>query len=108
VVADTHHFDEEHDPDPNPNLSKRSDPDRIQVKSWIRTGMATVSSVTASKYNHLVPYPGTILRITIVVLLSYSTGKENYLISGAGKAEYNARSLASPVHHQVQVAVLQQ
>ncbi len=32
----------------------------------------------------------------------------HYLISGAGEAEYNAGSLASPVHHQVQVTVLQQ
>jgi hypothetical protein len=39
-------------------------------------------------------------------LYRYGTGIQNYLISGAGEAEYNARSLASPVHHQVQVTVL--
>jgi hypothetical protein len=30
VVADSHHFDEEQDPDPDPHLSKKSDLDKRQ------------------------------------------------------------------------------
>jgi hypothetical protein len=32
-VADSHHFDEEQDPDPDPHLSENSDPDPFSHKS---------------------------------------------------------------------------
>jgi hypothetical protein len=36
LVADSHHIDEELDPDPFPLLSKKLDRICIKVKSWIR------------------------------------------------------------------------
>jgi hypothetical protein len=33
VVADSHHFDEEQDPDPDPQKSEKSDPDPASHKS---------------------------------------------------------------------------
>jgi hypothetical protein len=33
--VDSHHFDEEQHPDTDPHKSKKSDSDRIQVKTWI-------------------------------------------------------------------------